>query len=142
MSEKVLLVDDEEDFLEIMSERMTARGMEVTTCTSAQEAIDRISEENFDAIILDFMMPGMDGFQALREIKAKRPELQIILLTGHATVEKGVEAMKMGATDFLEKPADIEALEKKIKDASARRMLLVEKKTEERVKDVIRRMGG
>lgn len=142
MSEKVLLVDDEEDFLEIMSERMTARGMEVTTCTSAQEAIDQIKEENFDAIILDFMMPGMDGFQALREIKAKRPELQIILLTGHATVEKGVEAMKMGATDFLEKPADIEALEKKIKDASARRMLLVEKETEARIQDVIRRMGG
>jgi DNA-binding NtrC family response regulator len=142
MSEKVLLVDDEEDFLEIMSERMTARDMEVTTCTSAREAIDKINEENFDAIILDFMMPGMDGFQALKEIKSKRPELQIILLTGHATVEKGVEAMKMGATDFLEKPADIEALEKKIKDASARRMLLVEKQTEERVKDVIRRMGG
>jgi DNA-binding NtrC family response regulator len=142
MSEKVLLVDDEEDFLEIMSERMTARGMEVSTCKSAEEAIDQINEENFDAIILDFMMPGMDGFQALKQIKAKRPELQIILLTGHATVEKGVEAMKMGATDFLEKPADIDALERKIKDASARRMLLVERATEERVKDVIRRMGG
>lgn len=142
MSEKVLLVDDEEEFLEIMSERLHARGMEVTTCTSAEAAIEQIKDTLFDAIILDFMMPGMDGFHALKEIKSSRPELQIILLTGHATVEKGVEAMKMGATDFLEKPADIEALEKKIKDASARRMLLVEKETEERIKDVIRRIGG
>lgn len=141
MTEKILLVDDEQDFLEIMSERMTARGMVVTTCTSAEAAIEKIKEETFDAIILDFMMPGMDGFQALKQIKAKQPESQIILLTGHATVEKGVEAMKMGATDFLEKPADIEALEKKIKEASARRMLIVEKKTEERIKDVLRRCG-
>ncbi|MEJ2157133.1 MAG: response regulator [Desulfobacteraceae bacterium] len=142
MNEKVLLVDDEEDFLEIMSERMEARGMSVTTCTSAEEAVDIIKTETFDAIILDFMMPGMDGFQALKEIKSKHPEAQIILLTGHATIEKGVEAMKMGATDFLEKPADIEALEKKIKDASARRMLIVEKETEERIRDLIRRFGG
>ncbi len=142
MTEKVLLVDDEEDFLEIMSERMEARGMAVTTCTSAEEAVEIIKTDTFDAIILDFMMPGMDGFQALKEIKSKQPESQIILLTGHATVEKGVEAMKMGATDFLEKPADIEALEKKIKDASARRMLIVEKETEDRIKDVIRRVGG
>jgi DNA-binding NtrC family response regulator len=142
MSEKVLLVDDEEDFLEIMSERIEARGMTVTTCTSAEEAIEIIKTETFDAIILDFMMPGMDGFQALKEIKSKRPESQIILLTGHATVEKGVEAMKMGATDFLEKPADIEALEKKIKDASARRMLIVVEETEKRIRDVIRRVGG
>ena len=142
MTEKVLLVDDEEDFLEIMSERMEARGMAVTTCTSAEKAVEIIKTDTFDAIILDFMMPGMDGFQALKEIKSKQPESQIILLTGHATVEKGVEAMKMGATDFLEKPADIEALEKKIKDASARRMLIVEKETEGRIKDVIRRIGG
>jgi DNA-binding NtrC family response regulator len=101
-----------------------------------------IKTETFDAIILDFMMPGIDGFQALKEIKTRQPESQIILLTGHATVEAGVEAMKLGATDFLEKPADIEALEKKIKEASARRMLIVEKKTEERIKDVIRRIGG
>ena len=141
MSEKVLLVDDEEDFLEVMSERMQARGMQVTTCTSAEEAFEKIKVETFDAIILDFMMPGIDGMHALKEIKTKRPEAQIILLTGHATVEKGVEAMKLGATDFLEKPADIEALEKKIKEASARRMLIVEKKAEDRVKDTLRRFG-
>ena len=141
MSEKVLLVDDEEDFLEVMSERMQARGMLVETCTSAEEAFEKIKVETFDAIILDFMMPGIDGMHALKEIKTKRPEAQIILLTGHATVEKGVEAMKLGAADFLEKPADIEALEKKIKEARARRMLIVEKQAEDRVKDTLRRFG-
>jgi len=142
MSEKVLLVDDEEDFLEIMAERMRARDMIVETCTSAEEAFKKIASENFDAIILDFMMPGVDGMRALKEIKAKSPESQIILLTGHATIEKSVEAMKAGASDFLEKPADLKALEQKIKDASARRMVIVEKQAEERIKDVIRRMGG
>lgn len=141
MSEKVLLVDDEEDFLEVMSERMQARGMEVVTCTSAEEALEKLKSETFDAIILDFMMPGIDGMQALKDIKARRPEAQIILLTGHATVEKGVEAMKLGATDFLEKPADIGALEKKIKDASTRRLLIVQKQAEARVKDTLRRFG-
>ncbi len=142
MSEKVLLVDDEEDFLEIMAERMRARDMIVETCTSAEEAFKKIASENFDAIILDFMMPGVDGMRALKEIKAKSPESQIILLTGHATIEKSVEAMKAGATDFLEKPADLKALEQKIKDASTKRMVIVEKQAEERIKDVIRRMGG
>jgi DNA-binding NtrC family response regulator len=79
---------------------------------------------------------------ALQEIKSKSPESQIILLTGHATIEKSVEAMKLGATDFLEKPADLEKLEKKIKEAKSNRMLIVEKQAEERIKDVIRRMGG
>jgi DNA-binding NtrC family response regulator len=139
MTEKVLIVDDEEDFLKIMAERMRARDMEVTTCLSAEEALIKIKEESFDAILLDFMMPGMDGMRALKEIKVKNPESQIILLTGHATIEKSVEAMKLGAADFLEKPADIEALEKKIKDAKAKRMVIVEKQLEERIKDVIRR---
>jgi len=142
MSEKVLLVDDEEDFLEVMEDRLRARDMEVTTCRSAEEALKKIKEESFDAILLDFMMPGMDGMHALKEIKTKNPESQIILLTGHATIEKSVEAMKLGATDFLEKPADIEALEKKIKDAKAKRMIIVEKQSEERIKDVILRIGG
>ena len=79
--------------------------------------------------------------QALRDIKARSPEAQIILLTGHATVEKGVEAIKAGATDFLEKPADLEELEKKIKDASTRRMLIVEKQAKDKLKDTLRRFG-
>ena len=141
MSEKVLLVDDELDFLEAMSERMTARGMEVTTASSAKEAIEIIEKISFDAIILDFQMPEMDGMQALQTIKAKRPESQIILLTGYATLEKGVEAMKIGATDFIEKPADLEALSDKIKKAKAERMLIADKQQADKVLAAIRKYG-
>ena len=141
MSEKVLLVDDEKEFLEIMSDRMKARDMEVTTATSAQQALEIIERESFDAIILDFQMPGMDGMDALKAIKAKKPELQIILLTGYATIEKGVEAMKIGATDFIEKPADLEVLAEKIKNAKAEKMLIVEKQTEDKVKNIIKKYG-
>ncbi len=141
MSEKVLLVDDEKEFLEIMSERMKARDMEVTTATSAQQALEIIEKESFDAIILDFQMPGMDGMEALKAIKAKKPEAQIILLTGYATVEKSVEAMKIGATDFVEKPADLEVLAEKIKNAKAEKMLIVEKQTEDKVKNIIKKYG-
>ena len=141
MSEKVLLVDDEKEFLEIMSERMKDRDMEVTTATSAQQALEIIEKESFDAIILDFQMPGMDGMEALKAIKAKKPEMQIILLTGYATVEKSVEAMKVGATDFIEKPADLEVLAEKIKNAKAEKMLIVEKQTEDKVKNIIKKYG-
>ena len=141
MSEKVLLVDDEKEFLEIMSERMKARDMDVTTATSADQALEIIEKESFDAIILDFQMPGMDGMEALKAIKAKKPEAQIILLTGYATVEKSVEAMKIGATDFVEKPADLEVLAEKIKNAKAEKMLIVEKQTEDKVKNIIKKYG-
>ena len=141
MSEKVLLVDDEKDFLEAMSERMTARGMEVTTASSAKEAFEKMDREMFDAIILDFQMPEMDGMEALKNIKAKRPESQIILLTGYATVAKGIEAMKIGAADFLEKPADLEVLARKIKQAKAEKMLIVEKQQEQKVIDAIKKYG-
>jgi DNA-binding NtrC family response regulator len=141
MSEKVLLVDDEKEFLEIMSERMTARGMEVTTAESATEALSILGKQSFDAILMDFQMPEMDGLAALKAIKNLKPELQIILLTGYATTEKTVEAMKIGATDFLEKPADLEALSKKIKEAKIEKMLIVEKQTEKKIKDIIERYG-
>ena len=135
MTEKILLVDDEADFLSIMSERMKSRGMDVSTASSAKEAIEMAEAESFDAIILDLQMPGMDGLEALKALKANRPELQVILLTGHATVEKSVEAMKLGAMDLMEKPADLKTLTEKIKNAQAKKMILVEKQTEEKMKE-------
>ena len=141
MTEKVLLVDDEEDFLEVLAERMTSRGIEVSTATSAAEAIRIAENESFDAIIVDLMMPEMDGLEALKLIKEKKPESQVILLTGHATLDKGIEAMKLGAVDFLEKPADLSQLTEKIKKAHAKKMIIVEKQIEEKVKKVMRTMG-
>jgi C4-dicarboxylate-specific signal transduction histidine kinase len=141
MTEKVLLVDDEKDFLSIMSERMKARGMDVSTASSAKEAIQLAEKESFDAIILDLKMPEMDGLEALKVLKANKPEIQVILLTGHATVEKGVEAMKLGAMDVMEKPADLKTLADKIKKAQANKMMLIEKQTREQLSEQLIEAG-
>jgi DNA-binding NtrC family response regulator len=138
MTEKVLLVDDEQEFIETLADRMRNRGMTVDTSTSAIDAIKRIDTESYDAIILDLMMPGMDGLEALKLVKERRPELQVILLTGFGTLEKGIEAMKLGATDFVEKPADLETLTQKIKNAHAKKMILVEKQTEEKIRRIMK----
>ena len=137
MNERVLLVDDEQDFMDVLAERMRDRGMEVTTTTSPFAAMVQAGAESFDAIILDLMMPEMNGLEALARLREKNPDLQIILLTGHATIEKGIEAMKLGAMDFLEKPIDIKMLEEKIHDAKAHKLVLVEKRTEEVIKNII-----
>jgi DNA-binding NtrC family response regulator len=141
MSEKVLLVDDEKDFLEVMGERLTSRGMDVSTSESAADAIEKIGNDVYDAVILDLQMPGMDGIEALRQIKEKRPEVQVILLTGHATVEKAVDAIKLGAMDFIEKPADLKAISEKIKKASQKKMLIVDKMNQDRFIEVLQRYG-
>jgi DNA-binding NtrC family response regulator len=137
MNERVLLVDDEQDFIDVLAERMRDRGMDVSTTTSPLAAVDMVAKGNFDAIILDLMMPEMDGMEALVQLREKNPDLQIILLTGHATIEKGIEAMKLGAMDFLEKPIDMKTLDRKIQEAKAHRMVLVEKRTEEVIKNII-----
>jgi len=141
MSGKILLVDDEKDFLDVMSERIEARGMEVSKADSAVNALEQVESGGFDAIILDLMMPGMDGLEALKAIKQKNPDIEVILLTGHATVEKGIEAMKLGAMDFVEKPADLDKLTDIIKKAQAQKMLIIEKKMEEKVKEIISHKG-
>ena len=141
MSEKVLLVDDEVDFLETLCERMRLRDMDVTTSASPLDAIKKVQEKDYDAIIMDLKMPQMDGLQLLKVLKEKNPDLQIILLTGHATVEKGIEAMKLGATDFLEKPVDLNVLTEKIHKAQAKKMIIVKKHTEEHIKEILKVKG-
>jgi DNA-binding NtrC family response regulator len=141
MAEKVLIVDDDKNFLAILSERMQVRGMEVHTAASAKEALSMIETESYDAILLDLMMPEMGGLEALQIIKDKKPEIQVILLTGYASVSKGVEAMKLGAMDFVPKPADIGELTEKIKQAKATRMILVEKQTQEKIKKILTDKG-
>jgi len=119
MSAKVLLVDDEKDFLDIMTERMVVRGMKVSTATSAEEALKMVQKESFDAVIMDLMMPEMDGFKALKLFKMTRPELPIILLTANVPEEKCIEAVKLGAMEVIEKPADLNLLTRKIEAAKA-----------------------
>jgi DNA-binding NtrC family response regulator len=141
MTIKVLLVDDEKEFVELLGERMSSRGMEVSSTTSAEDALKISEAQAFDAIVLDLMMPEMDGLEVLKNLKATRPELQVILLTGHGTIEKGVEAMRLGAMDFVEKPADLDTLTEKIKKAQARKMILVERKVEEKLRDILATRG-
>ena len=119
MSAKVLIVDDEKDFLDIMAERMEARGMDVSTATSAEDALEMVQKESYDAIIMDLMMPEMDGFKALKLFKETKPEVQIILLTANVPEEKCIEAIKLGAMDVIEKPADLNLLTQKIEKAKA-----------------------
>jgi DNA-binding NtrC family response regulator len=119
MSAKVLLIDDEKDFLDIMAERMAARGMDVSTTGSAENALEMVTAESYDAVIMDLMMPQMDGLKALKLFKQSRPDLPIILLTANVPEEKCREAIKLGALDVIEKPADLNLLTQKIEEAKA-----------------------
>jgi len=91
--------------------------MEVFTATSAEEALKMVLKESYDAVIMDFMMPEMDGFTALKLFKETRPDLPIILLTANVPEEKRIEAIKLGAMDVIEKPADLNLLAQKIEEA-------------------------
>ena len=119
MPAKVLLIDDEKDFLDIMAERMEARGMDVSTATSAEVALEMLLTDSYDAVIMDLMMPEMDGFKALKLFKERKPEVQIILLTANVPEEKCIEAIKLGAMHVIEKPADLNLLTQKIEEAKA-----------------------
>ena len=121
MSEKVLFIDDEKDFLDIIAERIGAHGMDVSTATSVEDALHMVEEESFDVVIMDFMMPGMNGFQTLKAIKEKKPEVQIILLTANVPDEKRIEAKALGALDVIEKPPDLKDLIRKIKSVKAQK---------------------
>lgn len=138
---RVLIVDDEEDFSAALSERMNAHGLKVNTASNGADALEKVQQGAYDAIILDLVMPGMDGIETLKRIREKKPELQVILLTGQASLQKGLESMKLGALDFLEKPADFSSLMEKIKEAKAKRMVLVEKKHEKNIKNILKKKG-
>lgn len=137
----ILLVDDEEQFLKVLSQRLEGRGMKVETSESGEDAIKKVREKEFDAIILDLAMPGINGIETLKRIRSESPEMQIIILTGHGSVEKGVEAIKAGAVDFLEKPADLNKIMEKISEAKRKRVILVEKKHEENIKEILKSKG-
>ncbi|MFH1437991.1 MAG: response regulator [Pseudomonadota bacterium] len=124
----VLLVDDDEDFTSVLSERFEARGLNVVTAGGAPEAARQAARIKFDAVILDLLMPGMDGIETLKMLMRTNPDLQVIVLTGHATVDRGIEAMKAGAMDFVEKPADIDGLMALIEEAKAKRVLLAQER--------------
>ena len=115
---RVLLVDDEEPFVKNMARILKVRGFDVSTAFDGHDAMNVIKYGGgFDVVVLDIKMPGMDGIEALGEIKKRAPDTEVIMLTGHATLESGVQAMRKGAYDYLMKPCDIEDLVEKIKEA-------------------------
>ncbi len=127
----IMLVDDEVPFVETMAKRLTTRNIEILKAFSAEEALETLkTNQNLDVIVLDIKMPGMDGIEALKEVKTASPLVEVIMLTGHATIESGIDGMKLGAYDFLTKPCDIEELVGKVEEATKKK-----RAHEEKIKD-------
>jgi DNA-binding NtrC family response regulator len=118
----VMLVDDEVSFVETLVKRLATRNIETITAFSAEEGLEKLEmNQNLDVIVLDVKMPGMDGLEMLNKIKAGFYRAEVIMLTGHATIESGITGMKLGAYDFLTKPCDIEELVSKVEEATKKK---------------------
>jgi DNA-binding NtrC family response regulator len=124
---RILLVDDEERFLTTTQKLLTKKGIEVVTAASGAEALDTLNSRNVHVVILDVKMPGIDGNETLKEIKTRFPLVEVIMLTGHATVESAIDGLKSGATDYLMKPTSIDELIEKATEAFEKRQRLEEK---------------
>ncbi len=141
MKIKVLLVDDEKEFVDALAERLAIRDFEVTKAFAGDEALDRISSVDVDVVVLDVAMPGKDGLTVLREIKKTKPLVEVIMLTGHATVQSAIEGLKSGAFDYLLKPTDTKDLSAKIVLAYKRKNEQEERIREARIEEIIPRRG-
>ncbi len=139
--DRVLLIDDEADFLEILSERMRSRGLEVRCATSGADALRIAETETFDAAVLDLAMPGLDGLETLRRLHEVQPDLQVMILSGRATVKTAVEAIQLGAIDIFEKPTDVETLVERIRAARARRLAEGDRATQGQIDEILKTRG-
>jgi DNA-binding NtrC family response regulator len=134
----VMLVDDEADFINTMSKRLEKRDFKVITANDGKQALEIVdSHRNLEVMILDVKMPGMDGIEVLTEMKKKYPLIEVIMLTGHATIESAIDGMKIGAFDYLMKPCDIEQLTQKVQEAVAKRKAQEEKIEKARMEKVL-----
>ena len=121
MSIRVLLVDDEKEFANYMAKRLSARGMQVQVAYSGSSALKLLAAEPVDVVLLDLLMPGMDGFEVFDEISRVRPDAQVIMLSGHVDREALAKGEALGAVDYLRKPCEFSALLEAIKNADAQR---------------------
>lgn len=137
----ILLVDDEKDFTEMLSLRLSDEGHRVKVAHSGLEALKVLGQAEFDVVILDVKMPGMDGIETLREIKRLRPITEVILLTGHGAVDTAVEGLKAGAFDYLLKPADFVSLLAKLESGRQRKADQDDRIRKAEVQSLIRRTG-
>jgi DNA-binding NtrC family response regulator len=123
----VLLVDDEEDFVEMLSLRLQEIGETVLAASSGTQCLEILAATEVDVIILDVKMPGMDGIETLEKIKQAHPLVEVIMLTGHGTIESAIQGMKLGAYDLLLKPADFGELVEKLNRARQRKQEQMER---------------
>ncbi len=136
----VLLVDDESEFVETFSERLELRDLNISKAFSGEGAL-QVLEKNHDleVVILDVKMPGMDGIETLEEIKKQFPLVEVIMLSGHSTVESAIEGMKKGAFDYLMKPCDMDQIIDKVSEAVAKKRQHEEKIIQARIKEITSR---
>lgn len=118
---KVLIVDDEERFRLNLRKLLTAEGLMADVAASGEEALAWLEKNPVDVVLLDVRMPGMSGVEALAEIKKRQPEVEVLILTGHACVDSAVEIMRLGGADYLLKPCPIEEILDKIGAAYERK---------------------
>ncbi|OIQ51483.1 Nitrogen regulation protein NR(I) [Pseudodesulfovibrio hydrargyri] len=138
----VLIVDDERGFVETMAKRLEKRNMTVFQAFDGDEAMARLAEQpSIQVVILDMKMPGKDGLVVLQEIKEAHPLVEVIMLTGHATVPSAVEGIQHGAYDYLMKPCSFEDLNQKIAEAVELKSEHEEEAVEARLSDITGRMG-
>ena len=139
---KLLLVDDEVKFLESISKRLELKNFDVTSASNGQEAIAAAEKGQFDVAVVDFQMPGMDGTQVLKTLKENHKYLEIIMLTGHATIDSAVESTRLGAFRYLEKPYDLEKLVEVIQKAYEARLKKKFEYNQKRIKEIQRLSMG
>jgi DNA-binding NtrC family response regulator len=139
---KVLVVDDEEDFLDTLVTRLEKRTINTVGARSGEEAVDLMEKKLFDVVLLDVKMPGgMDGIETLRRIKQIQPLVEVILLTGHASVETSIEGMKLGAFDYLLKPVKLEEILTKMAQAFEKKDVHEQKIRKAKIKELLRFPG-
>jgi DNA-binding response OmpR family regulator len=141
MQIKVLLVDDEKEFVDVLAERLETRGFAVSKAYSGDEAVKMVEDGEPDVVVLDVLMPGMDGVSTLKRIKKDHPLVEVIMLTGNATVESAIEGMKLGAFDYLMKPADNKELVEKINAAANRRKEQIERIKQAEIQGIVKSKG-
>jgi DNA-binding NtrC family response regulator len=133
----ILLVDDEVPFVETMIKRLEKRDLSVLAAYNGKEALEALKEhKSIEVVILDVKMPGMDGIETLKEIKRNHPLVEVVMLTGHATVETAIDGMKLGAFDYLMKPCDMDQLVAKVTEAAGVKRAHENRALEARIKEI------
>jgi DNA-binding NtrC family response regulator len=142
MPATILLIDDEQGFVDTMAKRLGKRGLSVSVAYGGEEGIAALAHNHsIDVVVLDVKMPGLSGIEVLKNIKAEHPLVEVIMLTGHATVESAIEGMKFGAFDYMLKPCEMEELLAKISEAYDKKQAQETKILEARARHIELRRG-